>query len=294
MTLRKLLLIVLTLACPAGARAADEIEFRRDVVYGNVGELQLKLDLAAPKNLRAAAPALVAIHGGGWAAGRKEDFGDIIRAAAGRGYVAVSVGYRLAPQHPFPAQIEDCKCAVRWLRAHAAELKLDPRRVAAVGGSAGAHLAMLLGTMDPADGLEGDGGWTEQPSKVQAVVSYVGPTNLIGDFPPSSQQILKNFLGGPEDQKRDLYRRASPVNYVDAQDAPMLLFQGTKDQLVPHDQAVQMAEALTRAGVAGRVEILLGEGHGFRPAEMQRTLSVMYEFLDQRLKPTAAPPQAKP
>src|SRR5258708_4320036 len=166
--------------------AADEpdVEFRPDVEYGTGGGEKLTLHVALPKTSEGARPGLVFIHGGGWAGGKKDDLKDAIRDAALKGYATVSVGYRLAPKDPFPAQVEDVKCAVRWMRSHADELKLDPKRIGAIGFSAGAHLSMMLGVMDPADGLEGDGGWPDQSSKVQAVVSYFGPTDLLGEYPP--------------------------------------------------------------------------------------------------------------
>jgi len=138
----------------------------------------LKLDLASPKGLDHAVPAIVVIHGGGWMAGKRQDMTSFAKEAAAHGYVAATISYRFAPKHRFPAQIEDSKCAVRYLRAHAKELNIDPKRIGAMGVSAGAHLAMMLGAMDSADAMEGDGGNPEQPSKVQAVVSFVGPVNL--------------------------------------------------------------------------------------------------------------------
>lgn len=266
--------------------AADEpeVEFRPDVEYGTGGDQKLTLHLALPPTAAGARPGLVFIHGGGWAAGKKDDLNGPIRDAAKRGYVAVSVGYRLAPQNPFPAQVEDVKCAVRWMRAHVDELKLDSQRVGAIGFSAGAHLSMMLGVTDQGDGLEGTGGWHEQSSKVQAVVSYFGPTDLLGEYPPISQEILKKFIGGTKAEKTGEYRRASPITYVSAGDAPMLLFQGTNDVLVPYDQAYLMARALTEAKVPGRVELLLGAGHGWGGHDLDHTRTDTYEFFDRWLK----------
>ncbi|HVC97390.1 MAG TPA: alpha/beta hydrolase [Pirellulales bacterium] len=260
-----------------------EVEFRPDVVFGTGAGEDLTLDLALPKGTHAAAPGLVFIHGGGWQSGNKDDFAAQAKEAAAAGYLAVSINYRLAPKHLFPAQVEDCKCAVRWMRAHAAELKLDRDRIGAFGWSSGGHLALLLGVTDTSDGLEGDGGSNDQSSKVQAVVSYVGATHLIGDFSTESVNILKNFLGGPMDENRELYLQASPIKYVNAGDPPMLLFAGTNDPLVQYDQAFQMATALSDAGVPGRVEFLLGAGHVFSPLEMKRTMLEAMEFFDDTL-----------
>lgn len=261
-----------------------EIEVRKNIVYGTGAGEDLHLDLAMPKGLTHPVPGVIWIHGGAWQAGRKDEFEKLIRDSARAGYVAISINYRLAPKHIFPAQVEDCKCAVRWFRAHAEELQVDPQRIGVVGSSAGAHLAMMLGALDSADGLEGEGGATEASSRVQAVVSYAGPTNLQTAFPDASRPLVATFLGGPAAEKKDAARRASPITYVSAGDPPMLLIQGTKDPLVPHDQAIQMAEALTRVGVPGRVEILVGEGHGW-PKEHERVMRATYEFLAKHLKP---------
>jgi acetyl esterase/lipase len=227
---------------------------------------------------------VVFILGGGWAGGKKDDLKDAVREAATKGYVAVTVGYRLAPQNLFPAQVEDVKCAVRWLRAHADELQLDSKRIGAIGFSAGAHLAMLVGVMDKNDGLEGNGGWQDQSSKVQAVVAYFGPADLMGEYPPVSQEIVRKFIGGTKAEKAAEYRRASPITYVSSGDAPMLLFQGTNDVLVPYDQAYLMARALTEAKVPGRVELLLGANHGWGGQDLDHTRNETYAFFGKWLK----------
>jgi acetyl esterase/lipase len=135
----------------APARAADapgDVQFRADVVYGKAGDVELKLDLSRPKTDAKNLPCVVVVHGGGWAGGDKRQHDDITWEFARRGYVSATVGYRLAPAHPFPAQVQDVKCAVRYLRAHADKYGLDPNRIGAVGFSAGAHLSMMLGTID--------------------------------------------------------------------------------------------------------------------------------------------------
>jgi acetyl esterase/lipase len=242
------------------------------------------LDLAAPAGLDHPLPGIVWIHGGAWQGGNKGEFENLIRDSARNGYVAVSIDYRLAPKHLFPAQIEDCKCAVRWLRAHAKEQHVDPSRIGVVGSSAGAHLAMMLGAMDSADGLEGDGGSSEASSKPQVVVSFAGPTNLRSPF-PISKTLIATFLGGTPADKPDVYRLASPITYVNSGDAPMLLFQGTRDPLVPFEQAYQMVEALTKAGVQGRVEFLLLAGHGWDKRDNSLVMRATFDFLDRYLKP---------
>lgn len=265
------------------AKAQPEVEYRPDVEYGTGGDKKLRLHLAYPKEKGEKRPALVFIHGGGWAAGSRNDLSNQIQYAARQGYVAISVGYRLAPQDPFPAQVEDVKCAVRWLRAHAEEYLVDPNRFGAIGFSAGAHLAMMLGVMDKGDGLEGEGGWADQPSKVQVVVAYFGPTNFEVELPQVSKGILKNFIGGDKTEKPEQYKLASPIHYVNQGDAPMLLYQGTADALVPYDQAWMMAEALTKARVPGRVELLLGVPHGWGGGELSRTERESMDFFAKYL-----------
>jgi acetyl esterase/lipase len=264
--------------------AAAEIELTTNVVYGRAGDEDLTLDLASPKGLTRPVPAVVWIHGGAWRGGRKEEFRQLISDSAKAGYVSASINYRLLPKYAFPAQVEDAKCAVRWLRANAERLHIDPNRIGAVGASAGAHLAMMLGAMDTGDGLEGDGGSPEASSRVQAVVSLAGPTNLQSTFPEASQKLIADFVGGPAAEKPDVAKAASPLTYVSVGDAPMLLVQGTSDHLVPHDQAIQMAEALSKASVPGRIELLLGQGHGLTN-ERARVLRATFEFLNRHLKP---------
>jgi acetyl esterase/lipase len=267
------------------SHAADppEIELKQDIQYGAGGDEKLHLDIASPKDAKEPLPCLVFIHGGGWAAGHRKAHVGQIQEAAKAGYVAATVTYRLAPKHPFPAQIEDVKCAVRHLRAKADDYKIDKGRIGAIGFSAGAHLSMILGVMDKDDGLEGNGGYPDQSSKVQAVVAYFGPTDLTREYPPASRNIIKNFIGGTLAEKPEAYKRASPITYVNAGDAPMLLFQGTKDELVPHDQAVLMADALTKAGVPGRVELMLGARHGWRDDEARRTMKGAMDFFGEQL-----------
>lgn len=279
-----LFLLALAEARTAAADPKFEIDYKAAVEYGTGAGEKLLLDVATPKGAEGPRPALVFIHGGGWAAGNRSAHVAQIKDAAARGYVAVTVSYRFAPKHVFPAQVEDVKCAVRWLRAHAKELNVNPDRIGAIGVSAGGHLAMMLALMNKEDGLEGAGGWADQSSKVQAAVSFVGPTNFTVDFPPTTTQILKTWIGGTKDEKPEMYKKASPLTYVDGKDAPVLLYQGTTDVLVPFDQAVQMADALTKAKVKARVELLVGEGHGWGGKEMERTIRGMFEFLDGQLK----------
>ena len=263
------------------------VVYEADIEYGKGGDTPLYLDLARPERIDERAPCIVVIHGGGWRGGNRKAHTDIIFNFAKRGYVSATVQYRLVPTARFPAQIEDVKCAVRFLRANADKYNLDPKRIGAVGFSAGAHLSMLLGTMGPNDGLEGQGGSPDQPSQVQAVVAYFGPTDLSAEgFPPVVVGMINDLVDSTQNENAEARKRASPIAYVDEGDAPTLIFQGTKDPLVPHAQAVVMADALSAAGVPGRIELLLGAGHGWGGKEIVRTGVETAAFFDEHLKHT--------
>jgi acetyl esterase/lipase len=176
--------------------------------------------------------------------GNIEDFAEL-------GFVAVTINYRLSGEAPFPAALEDCKCAVRWLRAHAGEYNLDPKRIGAYGNSAGGHLALLLGMVGKDAGLEGDGPHQDQSSVVQAVVSDSGPLDLLQQHRHGSlRRVVGQFLGGPPEGKREaLYKAASPVHQITPRTPPLLLIYGGADEQVPVETADQFVLALGRAGL---------------------------------------------
>lgn len=261
------------------------VKFERDLLYGKAGGEELRLNLARPIGAAPARPCIVFVHGGGWTGGDKNMYDEAIRFAAGKGYVGATVGYRLAPAHLFPAQVQDVKCAVRFLRAHAEHYGIDPKRIGAAGDSAGGQLVMMLGVTRPEDGLEGDGGWSETSSAVQAVVSYYGPTDLgAPDVPELSKWVVTAYLGAPAAKVPDVCRKASPLSYVHTGQAPMLLMQGTIDPLVPTTQAVRMGMAMSAAKAAGRIEIMVGAAHGFSGADQQHAIEATTAFFDEHLR----------
>ncbi len=256
----------------AGAEPPEDHDRARHRLTPRLARSELKLDLARPAEGDGPFPAIVVIHGGAWRAGNKADVRPILPQFAQRGYVAISPQYRFCPKDAFPAQVHDVKAAVRWLKLNAKKYQVDPERIGAIGFSAGGHLALMLGVTGPADGLEGDVSAGAPDSRVKAVVNYFGPTDLAAkDIPDISKPLVKDFLGGSPQDKPEAAAKASPLTFVSKDDAPVLTFQGTKDPLVPFTQAIKLAEAMSSAGVPGRVELLVGAQHGWGGPEMERT-----------------------
>jgi len=251
-----------------------------DIVYGQVGDRELGLDLYRPDAAAAPLPAVVFIHGGGWHGGMKEDYGGLAARVAAQDYLCATVDYRLAPEAAFPAALQDCQCAVRWLRAHAGELGADPGRVAAWGHSAGGHLAALValapGRFAPT------GGWEGYPEGVQCALCYSAPFHL-ATLGPDVTPAAGAFVGGEPDAQPELWERASPLCYLAAPAAvPFLVVHGDQDDLVPVDQADRFVAALRRVGSPVRYQRLSGLGHDLAqdsPALLDEALSFLSEVL---------------
>jgi len=266
------------------------------VTYGMAGSRKLKLDLARPTG-EGPFPAIVFIHGGGWYLGDRHGYRSQIEEAARRGYVAVTVSYRLmmfdesekettTATSNFPAQIHDAKAAVRWLRANAVRYQIDPQRIGVTGRSAGGHLALMLGVTDAESELEGDGGNAGQSSRVQAVVNVFGPTDLAACYENSSVGwIFRLFVGGTPDEATAAYRQASPVTYASYDDPPVLTIHGDQDRAVPFAQATMLDARLRAVGASHTLLAFEGQGHGFSGAFRQRELHAMWDFFDEHLKP---------
>jgi acetyl esterase/lipase len=269
----------------------------------------LQLDLAYPKERKGLSPAAVVIHGGSWQelGGNRKSCLPITFELASQGFVVATVSYRKASDAPFPAQVHDVKCAVRWLRAHAGEYAIDPERIAALGYSSGGHLASLLGTTADNPALEGNLGHAGQSSRVQVVVNCYGPTDLAPlydhcDKGPCSwlqkavgTSVLKNMLGGTPESAAAKYAQASPIIYVSKESAPTLLIHGTQDEQVPLQQSQQFAAALQTAGV--EVEFLAFDkaghafGSGWGREHGKKADAAVLEFLQRKLQPRPVVPQ---
>lgn len=283
-------LVLLLGLIPVSGADEPTVKEEKDIAYTKAGGTELKLDVTAPAQGEGPFPAVLVIHGGAWRAGNKKDVGPVMKEFAARGYVAVSPQYRFCPKELFPAQVHDVKAAVRWVKSHGKERKIDPDRIGAIGFSAGGHLALMLGVTGPSDGLEGDVSAGAPDTRIKAVVNYFGPTDLgARDIPEISRPLVHDFLGATPTDRPDLAAKASPRTYITRDDAPILTFQGTKDPLVPHTQAVELAEAMTAAGVPGRVELMVGAGHGWGGDELGHTTSETFRFFERYLKPPAGP-----
>jgi len=230
----------------------------------------LALDLYVPER-ESGSPLVVSIHGGGWQSGDRTQTGDTLRLVE-RGYALASVSYRLTDAATFPAQLRDCRAAIRWLRAHADEYGLDPDRVAAWGWSAGGHLAALLGTAPDASfggpAVDSDV-HPEQSHRVDAVLDFFGPTDLLamGDHGSDRDHTTADspegkLVGGPVGERSDRARRASPQTHVDGTEPPFLVVHGSADRVVPRAQSNLFVSALADADDAVTYHVVAGGDHG--------------------------------
>ncbi len=272
-----------------------------DVRYGEAANSANLLDVYRRKDAGdAPLPAVVWIHGGAWFLGDKWPCPAL--RLIDHGFVVVSVNYRLTSAGPFPAQIQDCKGAIRFIRAHAAEYHIDSNRIGAWGESAGGHLAALLGTSGGAAELEGTvGGNLEQSSRVQAVCDWFGPTDLTqftaqataNGHPPGrfDNYVMRAFLGGDPPAHMDLITLANPLHFLPAGKAmdvpPFLIMHGDRDRTVPLAQSQLLADALVHGGVSTTFRVVVGLGHGF-PLGRTDTGPVTLDFFRRELGTPAA------
>jgi len=299
------LLSALVVPAPAGppdgadAAAPGAVQARRDVEYATIAGKRLLLDIFTPAAAQGNLPLVVWIHGGAWRGGSKGQCPAIDLTK--NGYVVASIDYRFSQEAIFPAQIEDCKAAIRFLRANAAKFAIDPDHIGVGGDSAGGHLVALLGTSGGVADLEGKvGDHLAVSSSVQCVVDFYGPTDMMKfkDQPvwpkvddPASP--LCQLFGGTLAAKHDLVAKANPITYVSKDDPPFLIIHGNADTTVPLNQSELLVEALKTAGVDVTFEVVKGGGHGFNPTQNQRLAPIVAAFFDKHLKPAARPAAEK-
>jgi acetyl esterase/lipase len=275
----------------------EGIEVLQHVVIGKGGAQDLHALVAYPKDAPKPMPAVIFIHGGGWKGGgyATQHIFDIAK----KGYFTASIEYRLSGVAKWPAQIQDCKLGIRWLRANAAKYSVDPNRIAVWGESAGGHLVACLGTMGDVKEYEGDGGYPGVSSAVQAVVDFYGPTDFVtpGTYTPYAIGLTQQLMGSTFEENPEAWKKASPITYVKAGDPPVLILQGDRDGTVPMKQSTMFDEALTKAGVPHQLVIVKNGSHGFRPnpnsplePSIEQMDTIIYAFLDKYLKaPQSAP-----
>jgi acetyl esterase/lipase len=275
----------------------DDVEVIRDVVSGTGGGRALRLHMVRSRNHSGVTlPAVIYVHGGFWMGGTRDRGLERLPGLVQRGYVGATIEYRLSQEATFPAQIEDCKMAVRYLRAHADEYGIDAEHIGVWGGSAGGHLAALLGTSGGVASLEGHGGWPEQSSRVQAAVDMYGPTDLLqagsgykgrrgvdGNIPhPDEADSPESLLvGGAVQENKDKANAANPISYIRRDCPPFLVIHGTADALVHYSQSELLHAALQKAGVESELLIYPEKPHMYLD---DAGLAKVYSFFDRHLK----------
>lgn len=228
----------------------DTVTVEKDIVYAKYGTRELKLDMYLPKEKPSTPmPCIVVIHGGGWKSGDRDRFARHAGYLAGKGFAAACIEYRLMPEVKIPDCVQDCKAAVRWVRANAGHYGINPDQIGTIGGSAGGHLVAMLGTSYKAEKLEGSGGNPGVSSRVQAVVAMAAPT----DF---------SAFGDRMQLDKETAVLISPVTYVDKDSAPLLLLHGEADKLVPMKQSEILLAKYKEAGASAELVTNQG-GHGF-------------------------------
>jgi acetyl esterase/lipase len=282
------------------AEVKDGVRIERDISYVPNGDSSQRLDLYLPEKSSdkpLPLPLLVWVHGGGWLGGSKnENPGS--RFTAGGEYASASVEYRFSNKAIFPAQIQDCQAAIRFLRANAKKYNIDPDRIGIWGASAGGHLVALLGTSGGTKAFPKIGQNLDQSDRVQAVIDLFGPT----DFPTVKAQVaadkavtnIFNFedlsspyaklFGAKLGERADLEKSASPITFVSKDDPPFLIVHGTADTLVPYAQSTELNNALKRAGVDVLFQTVPGGNHGGPEYQSAAILRLYKNFFDKHLK----------
>ena len=276
---------------PSPPPITEDVEY--GVQYCSRDGVALLMDIYKPdRPQQETSPAVLYLHAGIWALGNRNTVGGPVEfeELVSRGYVVATMDYSLAPSHLFPAQIEDAKCAVRYLRSHADDHGIDPDKIAAWGASAGGHLAALLGVAGPEAGFD-RGDHADVSSDVQAVVDMFGPTNLEApDYVENAETASREVFGAAGPGAADTLRSASPVTHVTQGDAPFLIIHGARDEVVPLDQSQALAARLQAAGIPVTLVVVENAEHGLAPSggpprpSMEEVDRMIGDFLDEALR----------
>jgi acetyl esterase/lipase len=270
---------------PGPPQPPPGVKALRDLAYVPGGHERQKLDLYLPEQPAGALPLVVWIHPGGWQSGSKEQIRALYLTT--KGYAVASVNHRLLQHALFPAQIHDCKAAIRWLRAHAKEYRVNPNRIGVWGSSSGGTLAAVLGTSTGVREVEGtERGNLDQSSRVQAVCDWFGPSDVkaLAATNPAAYSAMAKALGTTLEEQKERMLLASPVTYVSPNAAPFLIMHGDKDMRVPVSQSQLLADALKKAGVEVTLKIIPGAGHGGPAFQTDEMHQLIQEFFDKHLK----------
>lgn len=238
-----------------------------DLQYGEVDGYPLLLDAYLPAD-DSIHPAVVNIHGGGWRGGDK---GGAMRAVRGdllipAGVAIFSIGYRLSGTAPYPAAVDDCLTAIRWIREHAAEFNVDPDALAVWGGSAGGHLALMIGFLEPGpNDIDAQGKQLE--NLVRCVVAKNPPTDFTAADEMHRERALVTFMGAPREDAPERYAEASPLTHLSADDPPVFALHGTADRTVPYNQSLLLQQRMQELGIPMTLVTFDGAGHGLSGAD---------------------------
>lgn len=288
---------------------ADKVDVRLDQPYAGSDNPKQQIDLYLPKKPSGdkPLPVIVHIHGGGWVNGDRSSYtGRCLAIAATGDYAAAAVGYRLSGEVKWPAQIYDCKAAIRYLRGHAKELNIDPDRIGVTGSSAGGHLVTLLGTSGGVKELEGGlGEFASLPSNVTCVINFCGPQDMAmplmqGEAAKVDDPAVSGLFGGALADHADAVKAASPITHVSKNTVPVMTMHGTKDLRVDFKHAEMFDAAMKKAGATSILVPIVNAGHGI-PVSPE-LIARMDAFWDKYLRdknvgvaatPIEAPPAAE-
>jgi len=270
------------------------LEMHHDLTYARYGDRSLQLDLFRPRNRQRPLPTIVCIHGGGWFQGTRQSQHALAQRLADHGYVTVAITYRLSGEAGFPAAIQDCKAAVRWLRANASQYGVDPESIGATGLSAGGHLAALLATSGDVTAFEGDGGNADQSSRIQACYAMGAQSDFNAEpiqrvrrdmkVAEGKPNIWVQFLGAAPDEDPEVYQLASPLHHLDAGDPPLAFMAGEHDN--EGTRANVTRDKLAELGIATELLIIADAPHAFlgRQAWFDQAVERSLAFFDAHLK----------
>ena len=268
------------------------VKVERDIPYAADGLPKHTLDLYVPEKSDKPLPLLIWIYGGGWSVGDKAGRSPAVPLAAD-GYAVACINYRLSGLAQFPAQIQDCKAAVRWLRANAAKHHLDPDRFGVWGGSAGGHLAALTGASGGSKEFEPIGGNIEISDRVQAVCDQYGPTDFLAmDAQAGERSVIRHdeaqspegrLIGGPIQENKEKATRANPIKYITKECPPFLIMHGDADHTVPIGQSEMLLDALKKEGIDAAL-IKVHSGHGGPAFDQPENVRAVRDFFDKALK----------